>query len=85
LGCYTWAAPFINAREGERDRGDGERRRACHHGGNGANDDWDGSGRRGVRGRLGHSGAVVAEAGRALMARRRGVRRSAANAPVRHG
>jgi hypothetical protein len=58
------AAPFIGARE--RDGGDGERRRARHDGGNGANDDWDGSGRRGVRGRLGHSGGVVAEAGASL-------------------
>jgi hypothetical protein len=44
------AAPFIGARERERDGGDGERRRARHDGGNGANVDWDGSGRRGVRG-----------------------------------
>jgi hypothetical protein len=44
--------------------GDGEHRRARHDGGNGANTDWDGSGRlRGVRGRLKHSGGVVAEAG----------------------
>jgi hypothetical protein len=35
-----------------------------HGYGNGANADWDGSGRlRGVRGRLKHSGGVVAEAG----------------------
>jgi hypothetical protein len=40
---------------------------------------------RGVRGRLGYSGGVVAEVGRALMARRRGERGSAADAPVRHG
>jgi hypothetical protein len=39
----------------------------------------------GVRGRLGYSGGVVAEVGRALMARRRGERGSAADAPVRHG
>jgi hypothetical protein len=39
------AAPFIGARERERDGGDGERRRARHGGGNGANSDWDGSGR----------------------------------------
>jgi hypothetical protein len=32
-------APFIGAREGERDGGDGERRRARHDGGNRANDD----------------------------------------------
>jgi hypothetical protein len=57
------AAPFIGAQERERDGGDGERRRARHDGGNGANGDWDGSGRRGVRGRLGYSGGVVAEAG----------------------
>jgi hypothetical protein len=60
------AAPFIGAWERERDGGDGERRRARHDGGNGANGDWDGSGRRGVRGRLGHSGGVVAEAGASL-------------------
>jgi hypothetical protein len=60
------AAPFIGARERERDGGDGERRRARHDGGNGANGDWDGSGRRGVRGRLGYSGGVVAEAGASL-------------------
>jgi hypothetical protein len=79
------AAPFIGARERERERdgGDGERQRARHDGGNGANGDWDGSGRRGVRGRLGHSGGVVAV--QALMARRRGVRRSTVNALVRHG
>jgi hypothetical protein len=34
--------------------------------GNGANGDWDDSDRRGVRGRLGHSGRVVAEAGASL-------------------
>jgi hypothetical protein len=62
----AWVAPFIGARERERDGGDDERRRAQHDGGNGANDDWDGSGRRGVRGRLGHSGGVVAEAGASL-------------------
>jgi hypothetical protein len=41
----------------------------------------------GVRGRLEHSGGVVAEAGRALMARRRGEGGggSAADAPVRDG
>jgi hypothetical protein len=50
----------VNSADGNG--GDGERRRACHHGGNGANSDWDGSGRRGVRGQLEHSGAVVAEA-----------------------
>jgi hypothetical protein len=60
------AAPFIGARERERDGGDGERRRARHDGGNGANNDWDGSGKRGVRGLLGHSGGVVAEAGASL-------------------
>jgi hypothetical protein len=38
-----------------------------------------------VRGRLGYSGGVAAEVGRALMARRRGKRGSAADAPVRHG
>jgi hypothetical protein len=58
------AAPFIGVRE--RDGGDGEHRRARHDGGNGANSDWDGSGRRGVRGRLGYSGGVVAEAGASL-------------------
>jgi hypothetical protein len=58
--------PFIDAQERERDGGDGERRQARLDGGNGANDDWDGSGRRGVRGRLGHSGGVVAEAGASL-------------------
>jgi hypothetical protein len=60
------AAPFIGTREGERDGGDDERRRARHDGENGANDDWDGSGRRGVRGRLGYSGGVVAKAGARL-------------------
>jgi hypothetical protein len=55
-------APFIGAWEGGRDGGDGERRRARHDGGNGANIDWDGSGRRGVRGRHGYSGGVVTEA-----------------------
>jgi hypothetical protein len=70
------AVPFIGARERERDGGDGERRRARHDGGNGANDDWDGSGT--VAGWL-------LRPVQALMARRRGVRRSAANAPVRHG
>jgi hypothetical protein len=60
------AVPFIGARERERDGGDDERRRARHDGENGANGDWDGSGRRGVRGRLGHSGRVVAEAGASL-------------------
>jgi hypothetical protein len=39
------AVPFIGARERERDGGDGERRRARYDGGNGANGDWDGSGR----------------------------------------
>jgi hypothetical protein len=38
-----------------------------------------------VRGRVGYSGGVVAEVGRALMARQRGERGSAADAPVRHG
>jgi hypothetical protein len=60
------AAPFIGARERERDGGDGERRRARHDGGNGANIDWNGSGRRGVRGWLGYSGRVVADAGASL-------------------
>jgi hypothetical protein len=60
------AAPFIGARERERDGGGSERRRARHDGGNGANGDWDGSGRRGVRGRLGYSGRVIAEAGASL-------------------
>jgi hypothetical protein len=60
------AAPFIGARERERDGGDDERRRARHDGENGANGDWDGSGRRGVRGRLGYSGGVVTEAGASL-------------------
>jgi hypothetical protein len=60
------AVPFIGARGRERDGGDDERRRAHHDGGNGANGDWDGSGRRGVRGRLGHSGGEVAEAGASL-------------------
>jgi hypothetical protein len=58
------AVPFIGARE--RDGGDGERRRARHDVGNGANGDWDGSSSRGVRGRLGHSGGVVAEVGARL-------------------
>jgi hypothetical protein len=40
---------------------------------------------RGVRGRLEYSGGVVAEVGRALMARRRGEGGSAADAPVRDG
>jgi hypothetical protein len=39
----------------------------------------------GLRGRFGYSGGVVAEVGRALMARRRGERGSAVDAPVRHG
>jgi hypothetical protein len=39
----------------------------------------------GVRGWVGYSGGVVAEVGCALMARRRGERVSAADAPVRHG
>ena len=44
--------------------GDGEHRRACREGGDGANADRDCSGRlRGVRGRLKHSDGVVAEAG----------------------
>jgi hypothetical protein len=60
------AGPFIGARGRERDGGDDKRRRAHHDGGNGANGDWDGSGRRGVRGRLGHSGGVVAEVGARL-------------------
>jgi hypothetical protein len=33
------AGPFIGAQERERDGGDGEHRRACHDGGNGANVD----------------------------------------------
>jgi hypothetical protein len=33
------AVPFIGAREGERNGGDGERRRAHHDGRDGANDD----------------------------------------------
>jgi hypothetical protein len=45
---------------------------------------WVGGG-GGVRGRLGYSGGVVVEVGRALMARRRGERGLAADAPVRHG
>jgi hypothetical protein len=58
------AGPYIGARGREGDGGDGEHRRACHGYGNGANADWDGSGRlRGVRGRLKHSGGVVTEAG----------------------
>jgi hypothetical protein len=44
-----------------------------------------GGGGGGVGGRLGYSGGVAAEVGRALMARRRGKRGSAADAPVRHG
>jgi hypothetical protein len=60
------AAPFIGALERERDGGDGKRRRARHDGGNAANGDWDGSGRRGVRGRLRYSGGVVAKAGASL-------------------
>jgi hypothetical protein len=60
------AVHFIGAWGRERDGGDGERRRARHDGGNEANGDWDGSGRRGVRGRLGHNGGVVAEAGSSL-------------------
>jgi hypothetical protein len=44
--------------------GDVEHRRARHGYRNGANADWDGSGRlRGVSGRLKHSGGVVAGAG----------------------
>jgi hypothetical protein len=39
----------------------------------------------GVRGRLEHSGGVVMEAGRALMARRRGEGGSAEDAPARDG
>ena len=39
----------------------------------------------GVRGQLKYSGGVVAEVGRALMARRRGEGGSAADAPVRDG
>jgi hypothetical protein len=38
-----------------------------------------------LRGWLGHSGRVVAEVGRALMARRRGEGGLAADAPVRDG
>jgi hypothetical protein len=60
------AVPFTGARERGRDAGDDERRRARHDGRNGANGDWDGLGRRGVRGRLGHSGGVVAEADASL-------------------
>jgi hypothetical protein len=60
------AAPFIGDRERERDGGDGEHRQARHDGGNGANGDCDGSGRRGVRGRLGYIGGVVAETGASL-------------------
>jgi hypothetical protein len=41
------AGPFIGARGREGDGGDGEHRRARHDGGNGANADCDGSGRRG--------------------------------------
>jgi hypothetical protein len=40
------AGPFIGARGREGDGGDGEHRRARHGCGNGANADWDGSGRR---------------------------------------
>jgi hypothetical protein len=58
------AAPSIGAQK--RDGGDGEHRRARHDGGNGANGDWDGSGRRGVRGWLGYSGGVITEAGASL-------------------
>jgi hypothetical protein len=79
------AGPFIGARGREGDGGDGEHRRARHDGRNGANADCDGSGRRGVRGWLKHSGRVVAKAGPALMARRRGEGGSAADAPVRDG
>ena len=39
------AGPFIGARGREGDGGDGEHRRARHGYGNGANADWDGSGR----------------------------------------
>jgi hypothetical protein len=39
------AGPFIGARGREGRGGDGEHRRAHHDGGNGANADWDGSGR----------------------------------------
>jgi hypothetical protein len=39
------AGPFIGARGREGDGGDGEHRRARHDGGNGANADWDGSGK----------------------------------------
>jgi hypothetical protein len=39
------AGPFIGARGREGDGGDGEHQRARHDGGNGANADWDGSGR----------------------------------------
>jgi hypothetical protein len=41
------AGPFIGAKGREGDGGDGEHRRACHGYGNGANADWDGSGRPG--------------------------------------
>jgi hypothetical protein len=71
--------------EGDGSRG-GERRRARHDGGDGANWRRDGSGRRGVKGRLGHSerGRMVpTKLVSALMARRRGWRWSAANAPVK--
>jgi hypothetical protein len=39
------AGPFIGARRREGDGGDGEHRRACREGGDGANADWDDSGR----------------------------------------
>jgi hypothetical protein len=54
------------------DGGDGEHRRARHDGGNGANADAMARAGGGLRGRLKHSVGVVAEAGRALRARRRG-------------
>jgi hypothetical protein len=79
------AGPFIGARGREGDGGDGEHRRARHGYGNGANADWDGSGRPGVSGRLKHSGGVCRGGWQALMARRRGEGRSAAIAPVRDG
>jgi hypothetical protein len=58
------AGPFIGDRGREGDGGDGEHRRARHDGGNGANADAmaRAGGGGGVRGRLKHSGGVVAEA-----------------------
>jgi hypothetical protein len=48
------AVLFIGAQGGERRRG-GEHQRACHGGDDGTQWRRDGSGRRGVKGRLGHS------------------------------